>query len=720
MFPHQGKKGSMTNGKGGSNITEFECFSRNATLEDTDDSLNISYSIKEIEALKQKPLLVPENCEIPTGGDNCHNSIDCRRTNVKESKNKMQKLTPSLMKAWNQEQEAGGSPDSKTLNSSMEVSLSFPVFSTSETDSKHLSSPASRQSSPVQEETTENKTLSETAEIMSLSEKAKRKYLAEPQRKLQYIEEFHCNDERRDGFVHSGTRFRSILDCAFRNAADKMYSSGVDESTVSDADDVLINSLPQTEGVLGNDNSLSQYNFELFKKRRLISTAEKRNGEKAKKKWKDKKVDHKLSKDLAREKTAEVLELQQKLKEMEEHATALSRANKTLGDASTASAAKLERTTEALRISGINAANARDDADKAEEMERKSALKFSAIKSAMLETKRTCELVRNEHDEMASAAQNLESQLLQAASEKERLEKFIRQITEEKKEVCTKLDDIENGKRTLQETYEAKNMELCKQKTILAEKDVMRKALDERLHRLENELSSTRSTLIEAASATAETESTNALLNQTVQELNTLNETLHEKLKENLESAGKERAHLQSALSQSESETQRLRLQLTMEEEEIQRVKLDLEAKEKEGSQLRNRTINLERNLSEANSFNISDIDLESTRHRLRSSTPRLDDGLLPNTTGKENVPYSGLPSNSKSQKKFNGVPFKSTNCCVCFKKCFGIMKPCQCGDTKCDLRAHAFCLGKNPSISVSHPGTPPPSLPNVLCTRRR
>ena len=45
---------------------------------------------------------------------------------------------------FNAEGDAGGSSDSKTPNSSMEMSLSFPVFPTSETDSKYMSTITNR------------------------------------------------------------------------------------------------------------------------------------------------------------------------------------------------------------------------------------------------------------------------------------------------------------------------------------------------------------------------------------------------------------------------------------------------------------------------------------------------------------------------------------------------------------------------------------------------
>jgi len=57
--------------------------------------------------------------------------------------------------------------------------------------------------------------------------------------------------------------------------------------------------------------------------------------------------------------------------------------------------------------------------------------------------------------------------------------------------------------------------------------------------------------------------------------------------------------------------------------------------------------------------------------------------------------------------------------CCLCCKDATENMRDCQCGKDDCDLQAHVSCLiGSNhhPTPSVSHPGTPAPTLPLILC----
>ena len=59
-------------------------------------------------------------------------------------------------------------------------------------------------------------------------------------------------------------------------------------------------------------------------------------------------------------------------------------------------------------------------------------------------------------------------------------------------------------------------------------------------------------------------------------------------------------------------------------------------------------------------------------------------------------------------------------HCNICFKgDASGILRWCKCGKADCNKWAHAQCLAKgksNVSTSVSHPGTPPPALPLILC----
>ena len=60
-----------------------------------------------------------------------------------------------------------------------------------------------------------------------------------------------------------------------------------------------------------------------------------------------------------------------------------------------------------------------------------------------------------------------------------------------------------------------------------------------------------------------------------------------------------------------------------------------------------------------------------------------------------------------------------SGECSLCFRqpKSNGLVKYCQCGKASCNKWAHRTCLLNRKSVSsVSHPGSPMPSLPTILC----
>jgi len=64
-----------------------------------------------------------------------------------------------------------------------------------------------------------------------------------------------------------------------------------------------------------------------------------------------------------------------------------------------------------------------------------------------------------------------------------------------------------------------------------------------------------------------------------------------------------------------------------------------------------------------------------------------------------------------------------ASKCAICYKIIDEgtAKKRCHCGRKNCDKVAHTSCImGKYPLPSVSHPGTPPPMLPPILCRHKR
>lgn len=79
----------------------------------------------------------------------------------------------------------------------------------------------------------------------------------------------------------------------------------------------------------------------------------------------------------------------------------------------------------------------------------------------------------------------------------------------------------------------------------------------------------------------------------------------------------------------------------------------------------------------------------------------------FPFENGEEAYTYEGMGTNRGTIPK----------CSICFKNADGWMRRCNCGNLACDKIAHSTCIyGKNPTPSISYPGTPPAVLPPILC----
>ena len=315
----------------------------------------------------------------------------------------------------------------------------------------------------------------------------------------------------------------------------------------------------------------------------------------------------------------------------------------------------------------------------------------------------------------------------------------------ENKAISNELHDLEQSEEMLKDAVEKKDDNLLKLKKTLAEREDIEIARQERTDRLENELRKARSMLIEMTSGAAEGESTMAALQETISTLQKENESLHKNIGQSVTSFSKERAKLQQALAAAENKAQKLRLKAATGDEEFQKLKLDKASSEKEVLQLKNRLSNLERRLAEVSAFGvvspgdaISDVSSIKTDFTISSisssyktpgkkissdlSTPSQDLFDIPKLKSVSPKRNTSSRSNISHRSKVGKRPIQN-KCSICFKASYGIMKSCQCGNPACDKRAHASCIsGKNPLPSVSHPGTPAPPLPAILCntsTRR-
>jgi hypothetical protein len=224
--------------------------------------------------------------------------------------------------------------------------------------------------------------------------------------------------------------------------------------------------------------------------------------------------------------------------------------------------------------------------------------------------------------------------------------------------------------------------------------------------------------LVEATSGQAAAEQTQTILEETIASLQKANQELHAMLKEQQMAARGDNQRLSEALGKVEKEAQRLRITAEANEEEMQRLKLDKAAADKQIQQLKTRLATVERSLKDSiavatASTTNSTISPENTTPT-HSSSAQLSFHLPPLATSKKAPPTTTMTTVTDKENK--GVE-NGELCCICFKQSLGIMKTCQCGDKSCRKKAHANCVKNSaPGPSVSHPCTPAPKLPVVLC----
>jgi chromosome segregation ATPase len=371
----------------------------------------------------------------------------------------------------------------------------------------------------------------------------------------------------------------------------------------------------------------------------------------------------------------------------------------------------MERTIEALRIAGTNAANARADADAAEACAASMVSQLQALRDVVDETKRASSILFKEHEQVSGAARSMEAKLLQKETELARSQKEQRQWMEEREEMKKSAARLQAEQKCLEKETNLLENELHKMKHEAEEYHAVEQARKNRSTIVEKEVRDARTMLVEATAMTAEAESTCAVLKDTISGLETENKTFHETIEKIQDKAREDHARLNDALTKVEKEAQSLRVKAASHEENIERIRMDRSASEKQVTQLKQKVVTLERRLKEATSFVPPSPDKETPRDG--ESRRGVSFSIPPLAT-------TNTPAKSKENKSNRVTPSapKSTACCICAQLASGFMKSCQCGKPTCEKRAHATCLASSKLTlpSVSHPGTPAPRVPVLLC----
>lgn len=402
-------------------------------------------------------------------------------------------------------------------------------------------------------------------------------------------------------------------------------------------------------------------------------------------------------------------------------------ANDALREESASIQQRLDRTTQALRVAGSNAQKARADADAAQATAASLAQTLDSLETVVTETKRASQVLHQEHQKITSTVSAMEGKLMQKESELTRAHKELKSLRVENEELEAAKKKWNDEQKRLKQSLDLQDQELQELKQLQQERDALEKARKVRAEKVEKELRETQEMLLAATSGQAQAEKIQKQLQETIVELRKSNEDIHAKMALQQSANCKETSRLSEALIKAEKEVQKMRIDAEAAEETMQRLKAEKESSEKQISELKNRALAAERRAKDLtnNSSLFTTPEVRASQRDPRtvstaSTTPSTSQSfILPPLSGSttKSVPAATEKENSLCH---SNVP-RSSICSICSKPSYGLMKPCQCGNSKCTKKAHISCVNRiQPGPSVSHPGTPAPQLPIVLCSAIR
>ena len=384
---------------------------------------------------------------------------------------------------------------------------------------------------------------------------------------------------------------------------------------------------------------------------------------------------------------------------------------------------------EALRIATDNAAKARADADSAEATAATLAQTLHNLKTVLTETKKASLILHEEQQELNAAVAAAEAKFVQKEAELLQAKKEIAML----RTANATLESTQHNVAQERETLVRQNQQLEQECDVLkrekAEMYVMEQARKDRANKVEQEWRKAQTLLVEATSGQAATLQTQAALEQTVAALQTANAEVHASLKDHQRRAGEEKQRLTEALGRAEKEAQRLSIAAEAADEQMARYQAQQVTAEQHIQQLKSRLSHAEKSLLEAVATTTTPMSTNGAPDAMATTTTT---PIVPNQLSFQLPPLSTTSATGKKETSTNTTSVVPTItekenlgamngelCCICYKPSGGLMKMCQCGrPNTCHKKAHSHCckLFAPAGPSVSHPGTPAPKLPIVLC----
>mmetsp|Transcript_22935 Transcript_22935/g.51977 ORF Transcript_22935/g.51977 Transcript_22935/m.51977 type:complete len:567 (+) Transcript_22935:194-1894(+) len=450
---------------------------------------------------------------------------------------------------------------------------------------------------------------------------------------------------------------------------------------------------------------------------------------------KRRKKDFAHAEQIALEKEEECNTLRRKLQDSQSRIEMMQNENTAFRDKNDQLQVKADRAAEALRIAGQTAASAKAEADAAKARADSLSSQLEELQKVIQDNKRSVEAVRQEHEEVSRAARSVESRLILVDSELSRVthakeeaegsRDFLQSRAEKAEadivDLTNKLDDSRDLIRALKKDVQ-QSKELDKSRT-------------QRALRMENELSEARQSLMEAASAACEGESTVASLRSVIEEMRRENEQLHENIASRRDAAMKERSKQNDREENAEREAQKLRLQVDDQEDVIRKLTLEKASLQKQNEQMKKRrlssgfdedrrkgsTTTLTSTITPSSSSDLGlinslggkgevadDVDKDIKNKEVMKLPQRATSNT---SSAHRHLTYSAhRPARKQSEQSDASSKNISRHktprpnvCCVCNKE-GGMLLSCQCGSTGCDKRAHILCISSVRRVNDNGP----------------
>jgi hypothetical protein len=386
--------------------------------------------------------------------------------------------------------------------------------------------------------------------------------------------------------------------------------------------------------------------------------------------------------------------------------------NESLREEASSNNQRWQRTAKALQTAGSRAAQARADADAAEATATNLVHTLQDLQTVVAETKMASQVLHDDHEELRKATNDIQKQLIMKDADISRCHKEMQILKQRNQQLATSEKEWQSDKEKVTRMCKQKDDELQTLRRDLEEREVIEQARQQRAEEVEKSWRHAQTLLTEATAGQEQAQTSQIILEETISKLQEANEQLHKQSEEDRVLASQEKERVYKALTKAEKDAQQLRIQNEELQEELQRYKLDAKSTGKQISELQTKVKDLEKRIQdrEGTSSVSNAVSPEASNDSVYFRLPPLHSGKI--GSAKKVDATCGDESNTTSL---------GSCCCLCLKSSIGLMKKCQCGQPSCDKRAHVSCANKIlaaiPGPSVSHPGTPAPRLPLVLCS---